>query len=174
MLGLVLPMLGLAASAQAQTLSDWTLKVKPGNAIFVTTLDGEEIKGNAGTAARGTLTVLTAAGPRVVAVADIQKVQKHDDSWTGAAIGGAAGLVMSLVEIANGTGDDPMVPQVLNNTLNAFATALTVSVCALVGWSIDALIKKRKTIYAGDASQPRSRASLVIKGRMVGVAVTFQ
>lgn len=171
-LALLVPMLAVAASAQAQTSPDWTQKVKSGKTIFVTTLTGEQITGKAQAAGPGTITVSTATGRRIVSVADVQKVQKLDETWTGAAIGAGVG-VLSIVTDPT-LDDDPMIPEALNNTINAFAAAIAVTGCALVGWGIDALVKTRKTIYAADAPQPRSRVSLAINRRMVGVTIAFQ
>lgn len=169
-LGLIITMLALAASAQAQTSSDGLLKVKPGTTIIVTTLEGEEIKGLASAPSPNNVTVWTKAGQRVVALADIRKVQKPDGTGNGAATGAALGLLSVLTD---NTEDDPMVPEALNTTINVFAAATAVTLCALAGWAVDSLIKKRKTIYAAKAPQLRSRASLVVKGRMVGVSIAF-
>ena len=116
--------------------------------------------------------MLTPAGPRTIPLQDIQRVQKHDLPWTGAAYGGAFFTLLALGSAMQAVTECPppdRAPDCKTDPVARTVTGIGAG-AALIGWGLDVLIKKRKTIYD---RQPRTRASLIIKGRMVGLAIAF-
>ena len=166
---LALILVALAPSiAGAQTAApDWTLKVKLGKPVFVTMLNGEMVEAVASQVTSDSLVVFTPSGLRTMPLAGIQKVQRRDALWTGAAIGAVAGAAFgaAAVQRCSSTTNDPD----LCAGPKAFTVAAAVT-WGLIGWGIDYLVKGRSTVF------DRSRApqvSLTLGPNAVGARASI-
>ena len=154
--------LACASSAHAQP-PDWTLKIKLGQPIFITTESGERVEGAAGQITPDGVLVATPAGVRTVNYRDLRRAEKRDARWTGAAIGAGVGFALGLLALAtddsdcrNCNGEEAAVP--MGGAMYG----------ALIGWGIDALVKGRTTLY--DRERP---VDVAIAPKRGGVVATI-
>lgn len=167
-LALILVALAPSIAGAQPAAPDWTLKVKLGKPVFVTMLNGEMWEGIAGQVTSDSVVVSTPAGVRTLPLAGIQKVQRRDALWTGAAIGAVAGAAFGIAEVQRvdcQPNEHPNDPDFCDG-----ATPFTVTAAVmfgLIGWGIDALVKGRSTVF------DRSRApqvSLTLGPKAIGAS----
>jgi hypothetical protein len=135
-----------ASAAQAQP-PDWTLKVKLGQPIFLTTESGERVEGPAGQITPDGILVATPVGVKTVRYGELRRAEKRDAKWTGAAVGAAVGFGIGLLALAADEGD------CMNCNGEEAAIPMGGAVYgALIGWGIDAMVKGRTTLYDRERS----------------------
>jgi hypothetical protein len=165
---------GVEAQAIATSFDQLAVVVTAGDKVSVIDDTGGETEGRIGAVSRDALTLMTAAGPRVLGVAEVVRVrQRRSDSlMNGLIIGAIAGTAYfataaALLKDSDG-GDVIVSTAVLGGVLFAGAGAAA-------GAGIDALIARRQVIYEKPASGSRvSVAPIVGRGRRgVSLSVRF-
>jgi hypothetical protein len=145
-LAAVIIALALPATVAAQP-PDWTLKLKLGKPVFITTESGERVEGVAGQITPEAIVVSTPSGIRTVQYRELRRVQKRDALWTGAAVGAGIGAAMGIAVVANG--ECRPVSCNAEETGFVFGSAIYG---ALIGWGLDALVKGKTTVFESGSS----------------------
>lgn len=140
--GMTAAFLLTASIAHAQT-PDWTMGIKLGKPIFLTTESGERVEGVTGQITPEGIMVATPVGVRTVAYRDLRLAQKRDSVkngvWIGAAVGFGLGLAAVLTDDSECRGEcqseEAAVP--MGGALYG----------ALIGWGVDHWIKGKTTLF---------------------------
>ncbi len=163
--------IGCAWTARAQTNSadpDFARmrdKLKVGDQVTVSLLDGTSVKGKFAELSTDALAVSTASGERRVSAGDISKVQRHRRGmWLGAVIGGGVGLACgaALGALSENEGGSQMGPVVGLTALGAG-----------IGLGIDALINFPRTVYKQPSNRVAMRIDATPKRAAVGITLAF-
>lgn len=167
---LLISALALPAAVAAQVPSappTWAPKIKPGKPVFVTTISGERIDGSAGHVTADSIAIATASGIRAVPLRDVARVEKRDSVRNGILIGAGLGLTAALA-LRFDKDRCPNRDQECIDSANPVLVGMPLT-WGLLGWGIDAMIKRRVTVF--DAS--RSRVALRIGVGTLGVRIAF-
>jgi hypothetical protein len=161
-----------AAAQQARSFEQLQLRVKPGDRIFVTDLNGKVTEGRVSGLSRSSLSLKSKTETRDWTEADVMQIRKwgHDSLKNGALIGTGVGFGVGVFtgiawcrSFGNCVGD-------------VFAiVALNTGIGAGIGLGLDALIPAKQTVYAGTsrAALKSLRVKPVVGNSRKGVAVAF-
>ena len=160
--GILFVMLALPVSALAQAPPDWTLKLRLGKPVFLTTETGERVEGVAGQVTPDAVIVSTPVGIRTVRYADLRQAEKRDSVWTGVAIGAGVGAAIGITAVAK---SDCTTDECVAESGGAIIGAAIYG--GLIGWGIDALVKGKTTVFRSG-----SAPGLTIAPRRGGLSAT--
>jgi hypothetical protein len=169
---------GTRAGAQgvASSFDQLSVLVKPGDKISVVDVTGRETDGRIGTLSRDALTLVTEAGPRVLAEADVGKIRQRrgdplrNGAIIGAAAGGSFGLTMLWLVESGRFGDGGGVqPGSVVTGLMYFT-----GIGAAIGVGMDALIARRQVIYQKPAGGSKVSVSPLFGHGRRGAAVSIK
>jgi hypothetical protein len=162
-----------AAQEPVKSFDQLNTRLKPGDTVWVTDMQGREIKGKIQGLAPNALT-LNADGAKTLAARDISAIRERepDSLKNGALIGLGVGGGLALVAclgLAEGSGDSGWCAAVVG---------VYGAVGAGIGVGIDALIPGKKRVAyrapgAAGSAQARLSFAPVITPRAKGVAVAF-
>jgi len=166
-----------AAQEPARDFLQLETRLKAGDTVWVTDAQGREIKGKLGAITSETVT-LEGGAARVFRASDVRTVRRRDPArgtWTGAAIGGIAGLGAGIAACAAYPKDDP-----LRNDACAMAVGLLWMPGLGAGALVGAMFPGRKQeVYrapeSGTAGTAAARLSVapVVSPRKKGVAIAI-
>ncbi|HXG69281.1 MAG TPA: hypothetical protein VNJ04_01570 [Gemmatimonadaceae bacterium] len=130
----------------AQAPPDWTMKVKPGEPLYITLLNGHQLEGLGGVVTGEGIAVATPDGVRTAKFEDIRRVDRRDGPWNGVLIGIAAGFATGL---AMGLAEDcqkAFLSSLCEDVKRVVATAGALG-GGLIGWGVDTMVKGRTTLF---------------------------
>jgi hypothetical protein len=153
----------MAADPQLAALAG---RVRTGDKVVVTDLDGQVVKGRFATLSPEAMTVLVDGNTRTVPVVRIARVQRtRTGVLLGAIIGGGAGFATGAA-LASLFGNEG------GNTTAAFLVPLTIGLGAGIG--IDALVNLPRTVYRRELAARVTAVPIAGAGRKgAAVSVTF-
>lgn len=152
-----------ASSAQAQETPSGRLPVKMGQAVWVTSSEGWEVRGVISDISAATIDVSGEAGTKRLNVTDIRRVATRDSLKNGFWIGASVGAVPAL---ALGSG-----------RVSAKAAGFFVFGSLLyggVGMLIDHAIEGRRTIYERSSTAAAIQVGPIVTRRGVGLGGTIR
>jgi hypothetical protein len=135
------------------------LPVKMGQTVWVTVIDGWEVKGVVSDIAATTIDVSGEAGTKHLNVSEIRRVAKRDSVKNGFLIGAAVAVLPALAVGALSEeefGGNPSSSERAGAVAGAFG--IGVAVYGGIGALIDHFIEGRRTIY----EKPRAQATLQV------------
>ena len=160
-----------AAQEPVRDFSQLNTRLRPGDTVWVTDVQGREVKGRIGTLSPDTLT-LSSDEARSYAAADVRQMRQRrpDPLWNGApigfAVGGGRGLGLGNFTGGGSWGDA------------AFGALMIGAIGMGIGVGVDALIPgKRLVVYRAPGSSGSLPARLsiapVVTPRARGALVSF-
>jgi hypothetical protein len=168
-----------AASAQAldqrsTTTSSFAAvkaRVALGDIVYVTDTSGTTIEGKLAELTDAAVEVKIKADVRTIAAAEVRRIewQQPDSPFTGVLIGAAVGAIPGIYWLAADPNEcSGMCPEEYS----------LIAIGAVIGGSIDHLIRRRVTVYAAETSSGRAKSvtigPFVLRDRKgVQVAVKF-
>lgn len=158
------------AQAVATNFDELRLKIKSGDAIYVTDETGRERRGRVLDLSPSVLRVAFDGQPADLTESGVQRIRQRrpDPLWTGAAIGGGIGLGLGVAAAAfsedcsHNSSSGGCIGPVL----------MVTGAYAAIGVGIDALIQGRKPIYERRAAG-RVRVEPLAPPRGVGVRLVI-
>jgi len=166
---IVLAILLFVSSTTAIAAQPPDAALRPGSTVWITDSTGRQDQARILDLSDGVVTATIGDAVRRVRTTDVLRVEarRSDSLWNGALIGAAAGVASGLLLCR--------MSEPWRNCRDDVGPMLRIGALgAGIGMGIDALIRKRETVYSGDAASTHVYVAPIVAPRARGLQVSLR